>query len=264
MSEENISVDEQQQVDQESDVKLSPVEEKARNQGWRPLEEWNGSEDDWVDAKTFVVRGELFDKIKKQRNEIDELRLAVGDLTRHHAKVAETEFKKALEYLKQQKADALESGNYKAAVDLDEEIATLKQSSVKKEFIEDSRKSAFEATFSNWKDKNEWYGSDQDLTMYADFVGNKYASENPGSSYEKVFEYVTNAVKKQFKEKFDSTKPTSPVNEPSGNRSSGKKSKYSERDLNEVQLSAAKRFASLGVMTVDEYIKQLVEIGDLK
>src|SRR3990167_3752736 len=38
---------------------ISPeVETQARDMGWRPKEEFKGSEDKWVDAKTFIDRGE--------------------------------------------------------------------------------------------------------------------------------------------------------------------------------------------------------------
>ena len=81
----------------------SKWESSARAGGWVPLEEWQGDPDDWTDAREFVKKGELFHKISSQSSEIKELRKAIGSLMEHHEKVKETEFKRAYEYLKQQK-----------------------------------------------------------------------------------------------------------------------------------------------------------------
>src|SRR5690554_228223 len=48
------------------------LEEKARQQGWRPFEEWDGDPDDWVGAETFVVRGQLFDQQRQMKRQLRE------------------------------------------------------------------------------------------------------------------------------------------------------------------------------------------------
>ena len=47
-----------------------PVEATARTQGWKPKEEFTGDPALWVDAKEFVGRAPLFDKIKGQSKEL--------------------------------------------------------------------------------------------------------------------------------------------------------------------------------------------------
>ena len=36
------------------------AEQKARNMGWVPKEDWKGNPDNWVGADEFVKRGETF------------------------------------------------------------------------------------------------------------------------------------------------------------------------------------------------------------
>jgi hypothetical protein len=44
------------------------VEAKARELGWAPKSEWRGAEDKWIDAKTFVSRGERYVPFIKAEN----------------------------------------------------------------------------------------------------------------------------------------------------------------------------------------------------
>lgn len=52
----------------QTDVQSTQYETKAREMGWKPREEFPGSADKWVDAKTFVDRGEQFLPIVKAEN----------------------------------------------------------------------------------------------------------------------------------------------------------------------------------------------------
>lgn len=46
----------------------TPIESTAREMGWRPLAEFRGDPDKWVDAETFVSRGEHFLPILRANN----------------------------------------------------------------------------------------------------------------------------------------------------------------------------------------------------
>jgi len=48
---------------------VNPVEEEARAQGWVGKDEFRGSDDDWVDADTFVKRGKEIMPILRKNNE---------------------------------------------------------------------------------------------------------------------------------------------------------------------------------------------------
>ena len=74
-----------------------PYESQAREQGWKPKEEYEGDETKWRPAKEFVERGELFGKIDHMGKELKETRKALKMLQEHHSKVRETEYNKALQ-----------------------------------------------------------------------------------------------------------------------------------------------------------------------
>ena len=47
----------------ESTPQVDSYEDEARNQGWKPKDEYEGDPTKWRPAKDFVERGELFGKI---------------------------------------------------------------------------------------------------------------------------------------------------------------------------------------------------------
>jgi len=77
MSEElNVPVGEQQTAEGnppvETQTQVDPYEAAAREQGWKPKEEFEGDEGKWRPAKEFVERGELFGKIDTLGKELKE------------------------------------------------------------------------------------------------------------------------------------------------------------------------------------------------
>jgi hypothetical protein len=55
-------------VSQEGEVDPRIIRE-AREDGWRPKEEFNGREEDWIDAETFVRRGKEINPLLRKNNE---------------------------------------------------------------------------------------------------------------------------------------------------------------------------------------------------
>ena len=56
-------MEENQNLEQEA-PELSPIEQKAIQMGWRPKEQFEGDEEEFIDAKEFVRRQPLFDRIE--------------------------------------------------------------------------------------------------------------------------------------------------------------------------------------------------------
>ena len=82
----------EQVQDQQVDEKPSdPFVERALELGWRPQEEWTGPEEEFIDAKEFVRRQPLFEKIEAQSREIRAVKQGLDALKTHHAKVKEVE-----------------------------------------------------------------------------------------------------------------------------------------------------------------------------
>lgn len=265
MSEESVSSAEGREVPGE--VTQSDVQaERASQHGWVSEEEWieQGKDpDEWVDAKTFNMRGEFFDKIHKQKREIDDMRKALDDLKTLQQKTAEIEREKVLRELKAAKKAAVEAGDGDAVVELDDRIDEVKAYVVPDATREQLERAQREAQdrFVQWKAENDWYDTDPELAEYADFIGMKMQQE--GKTPDEIFETVGKKVKQQFKHKFDNPRRSeAAVASTTGRKSSSRGPKIKWSDLPEDYQKAGNNFVKTGVYeSREEYIKTLAESG---
>ena len=252
-------------VDEEVE-QLSEDETTARKYGWKPQEDWEGDPDEWVPAKVFNQRGELFGKIKSLERRNDEMQKSFKEMHRMLQKAQETEYKKAIKELEARKREAIESADADVAFEVEKEINELRN-----DFAESSKPQQVgpPQEFIEFKDRNDWYGDSRAMTAFADSVGIEYAQSHPNTPLSEVYAFVEKEVRSEFPEKFSNSKGKQ-MKEPKveGNRqgstaSSGKKQKYTAKDLNEQQRSIMKTMTRAGAMTEDEYIAELVRIGEI-
>lgn len=244
----------------EGEKPSSKWDEAARANGWVPKEEWQGDPEDWTDSREFVKRGELFHKISSQSSEIKELKKAIGQLSEHHQKVKETEFKRALEYLKQQKKTALEEGDADKLMAVDEAIDTLKQEKQQEEQqAKVDTKQGPSEHFVGWVRQNQWYLKDPELRSFADDVGVGAFQRSGGKiAEEDLYEMVKQRVMKAFPEKFKGAgKPTSAVEGASGTARPVKTDSFK---LSEDEEKTMRTFVRQGILTKEQYIADLKKI----
>jgi len=210
MSEELLAVQGEQApvVEQQVETKVDPYEDQAREQGWRPKEEFEGDPEKWKPAKEFVDRGELFQKIDGLGKELKETRKALKMLQEHHTKVKETEYKRAVDELKALQKRHLEEGNSDGYLEASELLTDLKAEQKAREAVAQVQPAQQDTRFTSWVSANAWYEKDPELREYADVVGMGYANKNPGLDPEEVLKYVTVQVKSRFKEKFQNPNRT--------------------------------------------------------
>lgn len=261
---------------------LSPAEEKARSQGWVSEDEWveQGKDaDDWVDAKQFVFRGELMQRIQQQSKQlhestgkIDQLTKALQKMGEMNSKIAEEQYKKALQTLKRQKAEALSDEDHDAVVEIEDQIDEIKEA--QKALKEESEApkanetSSIPPEFTAWIAENSWYNTDPVLKSVADTIGSSYAAQNPDLPPAAVLDYVARQVKLEMPHKFGGRKPQGQAVIEKGGRPNspvrGKKPKYTAKDLDDEQLKIGKTFVDTGALPdIQAYVDQLVEIGEL-
>ena len=106
-------------------------ETKAMDHGWVPKDQWKGPEEEWIPAKVFNMRGELFSRIAKDKQTISQMRESLDALVEHNKKIGEIAYKRALEDLKRDKRAALEEGDTGAVMRIDDEIEELRDTQTK-------------------------------------------------------------------------------------------------------------------------------------
>jgi hypothetical protein len=184
---------------------LSEVESRAHEQGWVPQDQWTGDPDQWRPAKEFLDRGELFKKIDEQKRELKQLKHAMEEFGKHHAKVREVEFQRALNTLKAQKKAALEDGDHDAVVELDDRIAETKEAA--KEAAAEAARPAPQQTepneaFVRWQTRNPWYGSNRAMKGAADEIARDMVMKGEQDPMV-ILAAVDREIRKEFPEKFE-------------------------------------------------------------
>lgn len=254
-----------------NEPEYTPEEVQAMEHGWAPKEEWKGDESDWVSAKEFNRRGELFGKIKNLERDRDALRQASRHMKDLLAKAKQTEYSRAVADLKAQKKQAAEEGETTKMLEIDDQIEelTVDHNTYQQEIAAAEPAPADTNTaFVEWQRDNQWYTADADMRLFADSVGQQFAQANPAASIDEMFQAVDRQVRKAYPEKFQNPRRSSPSKVESTSSTTnteprGSKSKFTARDLNDQQREIMKTMTRSGVMTEKEYIQELVRIGEI-
>lgn len=239
------------------------IEDRAKEQGWRPKEEYSGDPDKWVSAETFVAKGELIERIESLGKELKNTKKAMTLLQEHHTKVKETEFAKAVDYLKSQKKAAYEAGDVDAILELDDKLAEVRETQkAQKLKQEEKQEEEVHPEFTSWVSKNKWYSSDTELRDEADALGLAYAKRT-GKQPGEVLVYVEEQIKKLHPDKFSNPNRSKPSTVEGGG-SAGVVRKTTEVELSDEERQVMMTFVRSGIMTKEQYIEDLKALRGAK
>lgn len=245
-----------------STPQVDSYEDEAREQGWRPKEEYEGDPTKWRSAKEFVERGELFGKIDSMGKELKETRKALKMLQEHHTKVKETEYKRAVDELKALQKRHLEEGNSDGYLETTELLTDLKAEQKAREVVGEKAQPQADPRFVAWAETNKWYTKESEMRDFADAVGMGYAQKNPGLDPEDVLEYVTKQVRARFADKFTNPNRTKPSAVDGTN--TGSTPSKSSFELTEEERKVMNTFVRQNLMTKEEYIAQVKQMKGIK
>ena len=239
-------------------VQLTDVEQRAMEMGWRPKSEFDGDEVDFVDAREFISRKPLYDKISQQSKQIKNVSKALDALKEHYTKVQVTEYERALKDLKTQRKEALVQGDadaFERAEDgirqAEEQFNEIREAA---QNIRVDTEPVLNPVFINWKNRNPWYENTSYMREFADEEGRRLHSQ--GLDPTEVLKRVEQAVRKEFPTKFrNPNKEGAPdVDTNRGTHSSSKGAKY---QLSEQERNIMNTLVRSKVMTEEQYIADL-------
>ncbi len=231
-------------------------EQEARQEGWRPQEEWKGDPEKWVDAETFVERGEKISGILKKKVETLEQRLERAEKANqkfgeYHKKTIEKERKNAeqqIQSLEKQLEQAVSEGDGQAFTRINNQINDLKQN------VPTHDDDGFTDLAQGWLSENQWYNNNQKLAIFADGVADRLRAQ--GFSGKAYFDELSRIVRDSFPEEFENPNRKREANVDSGEPASdppAKKKSY--KNLPADAKSACDEFVAQGFMTREEYIE---------
>jgi hypothetical protein len=163
------------------------VEVQARELGWSPKEEFKGDPERWIDAETFVKRGEELMPILKANNrkllgEVMSLKEAVkasqdsiSALKEFNSKINIREAKETKKVLVEQLKEARSDGDVETELKLTKEIDKTEKALEVAETrpVEQPEDPVFKA----WKEEHSWFGQDKRKTNIAIAIGNELRSD---------------------------------------------------------------------------------------
>lgn len=275
MDEKKLPVDgDEQELNHEQDLSgLSQAEITAMEQGWKPLSEWEGEEDDWVTAPEFNRRGELMDRIKAQsktlsrtQHKVEELGQALRTVMNNREKELQQERDRVLRELRNEKVDALRVGDAEAIVEIDDRINELRASALTQEVSAPPQRRQAPREVVEWTQNTEWYRNNSAMRGAADAVAFEYAKANPDSIQDpmQILQHVEREIKKAFPSHFTRKAPAGPGDTNSTVSPKGSSKRITARSLSEEQARIARTMVSAGaIKDVDEYARQLHHLGEL-
>jgi hypothetical protein len=256
---ENLEQNEQQQNTP------TPIEEKAIQMGWRPKEQFEGEEEEFIDAKEFVRRQPLFDRIESQNKQLKNVTKALEALKGHYTRVEEAAVQKAINQLKAQRKSALADGDGDSFELIDDEIKKAETQLQQIEQVKNNpivEETVVHPEWQAFQSRNPWYGNTGYMRKFADEIGADLASK--GIPPVEVLKQVEQAVRKEFPNKFvNPNKDKAPdVEENKGGPKPMGKS--SDSFMNEQERKVMNDLVRSGLLTKEKYIADLKAVKGLK
>jgi hypothetical protein len=262
-------------------------EQKARQEGWKPLEEFDGDPTEWAEAGEFLARGPLLREIKELKKHISKQREATDRdmqlISKQFAQMSSAAYTKALADLQAQRDIAIEDRDTAAVRQLDKEIDDVKVGHAQAQATVNQTRTtqtvAATEELNAWRGENKWFDSDKELQDEAVAIGVGYLAKNPNKTQGDMLSHVEDRIKKIYPEKFkqkefmsDNDTSETPQKVESGNlRPSlgNKKGKMSAADLDDDERAVMKTLIKRGVLKEvalknkrseqEEFLAQLAE-----
>lgn len=249
---------------------VDPIEVAARAEGWKPREEFSGEPGDFVEAKEYLARKPLYKVIKGQSKSIKKLQETVEAMTGHFEKTVNIAVEARVKELQTQRREAIKEGDVAKVEALDKAIDAHKEGKVE-------AKPVVPEAITKWIEENPWYEKDRELRDFALAFNDTYLKRSP-EDLEGSLEATAKAVRRAFPEKFqkkdggnnrqddDGTKAAPPPGsvEGGGKTGPGGGKKLSVSRLNRDQRLIHDQYVKAGILSSEEYLKGLDEIGELQ
>lgn len=235
----------------------SEIEVQARQFGWKPKEEFDQEEKNkgkkWRDAETFMEFQPLYDKLDQSHQRVRTLEKGLKSLAEHNAQIEKKSYEKALKELQEQRKQAIEDQEFAAAENLRDQIDEIKEQARNVQPVQVTPPEPPQELV-EWKSQNRWYQQDEDMTVFADGLGQRLASQ--GYTPSQVLKEVSRKAREAFPHKFRNPNKDSAPEQAGGERRGGGSSKLGGVQMDEKTREIMRGIVRTGIMTEAEYLEQ--------
>jgi len=233
---------------------------EAESQGWQA--DFDG--DNKKSASEFIHDGKFFKEIGELKSKNKKLSQSFDQLTTHYEKVRANDLKKAeenyqekIDQLKSEKVQALDEGDNRRVVEIDEQIRTAEKPVAENITPHNNE-------FDDWVKTNGWYDDSEFLRVEADSIGQQYYDN--GKRGTQLFTAIEKHIKRKYPNEFENESRSRPASVEGGANGSPKPAsgKASIKDLTQQERQVFERFKSNGIFktkeSVQTYLEQVMEV----
>ena len=190
------------------------------------------------------------------KREVSEMKTTMMEFKKFHADTEKRAYDRAMADLRDQKKEAINTGDGDKVLQIDDAIDELKTARAQ-EKVEVRPSNQPDFTFVQWNEDNPWFGKDTELTEEANLIGEVIKKRQPTLIGSDFLEEVTKRVKKAYPEKFTNTNRNRPsaVEGTTAPRASSKGGK-GYNDLPPEAKQACQKFEKSGLLTREAYLKE--------
>jgi hypothetical protein len=239
-------------------------EDRALTMGWVPKDQFKGDPDRWVDAETFVKRGEEFLPFVKANNKrlegalersnakIASLEKTLERFAEHHTKTEQRAYERAITDLRQQIANSAAAGDIQGVMSATDELAEL-QADAKAGNAAPKSEPDPNPEFAAWKEQSPWYGKDKALSAAFDALcGEVY--EDGYTTPKAGLKEAEKRLREQFPSKFENPNRRLP-GAVEGQGAPPRKAGKTYSDLPPDARAACDDFVKRNLLTREQYVK---------
>ena len=189
----------QEEITQE--IKFTPIEQKAYDQGWKPEDQFEGDKDNWKPAKEYVSYGKMVNQINDVKRLMNDQKSnfdsQLENVNKYHKATREAEIKK----LKAGQREATKVSDLDTYDKNQEQIDQLE----KEEPVKTVETESQPPEISAWIAKNSWFNDANDERGgVAESVWKNCLTKNPTWTNSQVLAHVDSRIESMY--------PTTPTN----------------------------------------------------
>lgn len=261
----------------EDDLNRAAVLEASRK-GWQPKSKFKGPADKWVDAATFLERGEKFNKNLQEKVAQLESKLAqfqgnAAQFAKFHEETIakkQSELDEAIRQLRVQRSQATREGEDEVAVALEDRIEELKAEKqavgkIEKPEEQEQRPAGpnpNDLVLQEWaEDGNQWWNEEPRMQAYAVSLGESLIKSGETARGRPFLDKVAEQMRIQFPRYFRLKEGNANSRKPQGAEGTGSRSSVgkpvrgkTEADLPEVDRKLMEQFVSEGWTTREKFL----------
>ena len=240
-------------------------EQEAQEQGWKPEADWNNPDKQWIDAQTFVEKGERIAGIARSKAERDKVqfenRIAKLEATNKEfgeykdAQLARSEArnKDLLSELSRKRSQAVTDNDGEAFYKADREYEEVRDNMNAPPPPQSNGGDQPNPLFDAWLINNDWYNDDPKLRAIADGIEGQIAQR--GYTGQAYYDEVTRKVKEMSPDSFGNKKRSGTTGvEPGGELETKPASNaHTYENLPSEAKAACDRFVAGGATTKESY-----------